>query len=113
MQKRKIVLPKTEKKLLFFDLDETLVHCIEDISSTPYDWKIRVMSDNEMLEAGINVRPYVYDCLRSAQKNYMLIIFTASHRSYADVVVDKLEAEFRKMDYLTEEERAMLDYDPK
>lgn len=97
---------------MFFDLDETLVHCIEDIGTTPYDLKIHVQSDNEMLEAGINLRPHTYECLRSAQKNYMLIIFTASHRSYADVVVDKLEAEFRKMEYLTDEEQAMLQYNP-
>ena len=100
----------TDKKVLFFDLDETLVHCIEDISSNPYDLKIRIQSDSEILEAGINVRPHTYECLRHVQKHYQLVIFTASHKSYADVVVDALEAEFRKLDYLTEEEQALFQY---
>ena len=36
---------------------------------------------------------------------YQIVVFTASHKSYADVVIDTLEEEFRKLDYVTAEER--------
>lgn len=61
-------------------MDETLVHCIDDISNTPYDHKISVtFPTGETVEAGINVRPYAYECLKQAAKNYQIVVFTASH----------------------------------
>jgi CTD small phosphatase-like protein 2 len=56
---------------LIFDLDETLVHCIDDITNTKYDHKISVtFPTGETIEAGINIRPYAYECLKQAAKNY-------------------------------------------
>ena len=49
----------------------------------------------ETIEAGINVRPYAYECLKRASQNYQVVVFTASHKAYADVVLDTLEREFR------------------
>tara|TARA_B110000285_G_C15069642_1_gene587166 strand:+ start:832 stop:984 length:153 start_codon:yes stop_codon:yes gene_type:complete len=37
------------------------------------------------------------------------VVFTASHQSYADVVLDTLEEEFLKQKYLTKEEQELLD----
>ena len=35
---KSVYLPRSEhKKTLIFDLDETLVHCIDDIDNTPFD----------------------------------------------------------------------------
>ena len=36
------------------------------------------------------------------------MVFTASHFAYADVVINTLEQEFRKMDYLTSDEKELL-----
>ena len=71
----------------------------------PYDLPISVsFPSGEVIDAGINLRPYVYECLKKASQLYQVVIFTASHKSYADEVLNVLEAEFSKEIYLTPEE---------
>ena len=41
-----------------------------------------------------------------------MVIFTASHKSYADAVLDTLEKEFRRDVYLTDEERQLIESKP-
>jgi len=41
-----------------------------------------------------------------------VVIFTASHKSYADAVLDTLEEEFRRDVYLTDEERQFVESKP-
>jgi hypothetical protein len=36
------------------------------------------------------------------------VVFTASHKAYADVVLDTLEKEFKKPHYLTLDEQEMI-----
>jgi CTD small phosphatase-like protein 2 len=47
--------------------------------------------NGETVEAGINVRPYAIECLKEANKKYQVVVFTASHKFYADVVLDFLD----------------------
>lgn len=80
------------KKTIIFDLDETLVHCIDDIEKNPCDQEISVTFPNgETVKAGINIRPYAIECLKKANESYQVVVFTASHRAYADVVLDILD----------------------
>jgi CTD small phosphatase-like protein 2 len=59
------------KKTIIFDLDETLVHCIDDIERNPCDQEISVTFPNgETVKAGINIRPYALDCLKKANESY-------------------------------------------
>ena len=111
LDKRSVTLPKSKHmKTLIFDLDETLVHCIDDIENLPYDKKITVkFPTGEVVDAGVNIRPFAYQCLKKACFNYQIVVFTASHQSYADVVLDTLEQEFRSMDYLTDEEKHTIE----
>jgi CTD small phosphatase-like protein 2 len=37
------------------------------------------------------VRPYAHECLRAANENFQVIVFTASQKPYADVVLDFLD----------------------
>jgi len=91
-QKSVVLPPSPHKKTIIFDLDETLVHCVDDIENLAYDLPISVQYQHgEKIDAGINVRPYVYDCLKKAKQSYQVVVFTASHQSYADVVLDTLE----------------------
>ncbi|CDW87693.1 nli interacting factor-like phosphatase family protein [Stylonychia lemnae] len=82
----------TIKKTVIFDLDETLVHCVDDPQSQKPDIVLEVKFPNgEIADAGINVRPYALDCLIEARKYFQVVVFTASHQSYADVVLDYLD----------------------
>lgn len=47
----------------------------------------------DIIEAGINVRPYARECLEELSKHFELIVFTASHSCYANVVLDYLDPE--------------------
>ncbi|CDW79742.1 nli interacting factor-like phosphatase family protein [Stylonychia lemnae] len=79
-------------KTIIFDLDETLVHCVEDILNNPADRMIKVQFPNgEVATAGVNIRPYAIECLRRASQLFQIVVFTASHKSYADVVLDILD----------------------
>jgi CTD small phosphatase-like protein 2 len=50
-----------------FDLDETLVHCIEDYKKCDVDRLIQVkFPSGEVATAGINIRPFALECLRRA-----------------------------------------------
>jgi Dullard-like phosphatase family protein len=44
-------------------------------------------------KVGINIRPYLKETLDILSKNYIMIIYTASHQSYADAVVDYIDPE--------------------
>ncbi len=59
------------KKTIIFDLDETLVHCIDDLERFPCDKDISVTFPNgETVKAGINIRPYALECLKKANESY-------------------------------------------
>jgi CTD small phosphatase-like protein 2 len=72
-------------------LDETLIHC-NDSTEAPHDVKIQIkFPTGEEIEAGINIRPHATDLLRALSKNFEIIVFTASHSCYANVVLDYLD----------------------
>ena len=45
----------------------------------------------EEVLAKINLRPYLIECLEEANKHFEVIVFTASHACYADVVLDYID----------------------
>ena len=67
-------------RLIVFDMDETLIHCVDDIDEECPQHVITIKFDDEPepVEAGINIRPYALDCLREAKKNFYVVVFTAS-----------------------------------
>ena len=89
------------KKTLIIDLDETLAHCVDDITSESPQFVLPITfiseegdkggETGEVVEAGINIRPHAVESLRSAAEDYQIVVFTASHRAYADVVLDFLD----------------------
>eukprot|EP00343_Euplotes_focardii_P002333 CAMPEP_0205807058 /NCGR_PEP_ID=MMETSP0205-20121125/10729_1 /ASSEMBLY_ACC=CAM_ASM_000278 /TAXON_ID=36767 /ORGANISM="Euplotes focardii, Strain TN1" /LENGTH=490 /DNA_ID=CAMNT_0053080791 /DNA_START=66 /DNA_END=1538 /DNA_ORIENTATION=- len=69
------------KKTLIFDMDETLIHCVDDIELEKPQVVLDVeFEDGEVVEAGINVRPFAIDCLKAANELFQVIVFTASHK---------------------------------
>lgn len=79
------------QKTLIFDMDETLIHCVDDIDDEDPQFIIKVPLDGEEVEAGINIRPYALECLEAVNQQFQVIVFTASHQSYADAVLDFLD----------------------
>ena len=73
IRSNRVILPPFRKpwitKTIVFDLDETLVHCVEDVSAAKVDNIIKVKFPNgEIATAGLNIRPYALDCLKRASE---------------------------------------------
>lgn len=84
--------PEVMKKVLIFDMDETLIHCVDDIEAQNPDVILEIdFPGEETVCAGINIRPYVMECLQEANKSFQVIVFTASHQTYADAILDYLD----------------------
>lgn len=95
LRQKRLNLPKRagfeSKKTIIFDLDETLVHCVDDLTSNPDVVLPITFPSGESVNAGINIRPYAREVLMEAIKYFEVIVFTASHKCYADVVLDYLD----------------------
>jgi len=95
LAQKKVFLPKKashkDKKSIIFDLDETLIHCNES-TDIPSDVVLPIkFPHGEIIEAGINIRPYAVEILKEISQHFEVIIFTASHACYANVVLDYLD----------------------
>lgn len=96
LKEKRVTIPKRKgyesKKTIIFDLDETLVHCVESISTGKADVFLPVtFPTGEIVQAGIKIRPFALECLAAANKNFEVFVFTASHQCYANVVLDYLD----------------------
>eukprot|EP00824_Muranothrix_gubernata_P010227 TRINITY_DN23151_c0_g1_i1.p1 TRINITY_DN23151_c0_g1~~TRINITY_DN23151_c0_g1_i1.p1 ORF type:complete len:431 (-),score=77.89 TRINITY_DN23151_c0_g1_i1:67-1359(-) len=92
------MLPGT-KLTVVWDLDETLIHCCEDISERSEVVPVKLQT-GEIVKAGINVRPFIRDCIEELMiNNCENILFTASQRCYADPMIDHLEKDGQLFDY--------------
>ena len=98
VEERKISLPFTKpgvKKTILFDLDETLAHCVrQENPNRPPDVRLDIkMQSGKILNAGFNIRPYAKECLELSNKLFEVVVFTASHPWYADVILDYMDPE--------------------
>ena len=89
-----IKLPKRKgyerKKTVVFDLDETLVHCLNNNEKGHVEIEIEFPPGSASI-ISVNIRPYVRELLAATSKDFEVIIFTASHKCYADKVIDFLD----------------------
>ena len=93
-----IELPFTKpgvKKTIIFDLDETLAHCVrqENPARTPDVYLNITLMSGKILKAGFNIRPFTKECLELVNQHYEVVVFTASHKWYADVILDYIDPE--------------------
>ncbi|KAL3820223.1 hypothetical protein ACJIZ3_006128 [Penstemon smallii] len=92
----KITLPlppllSPEKKTIFLDLDETLVHSTANLPPEKYDFIVRPVINGEKAEFYVLKRPYVDQFLDFLSQKFEIVIFTAGIEAYASLVVDKLD----------------------
>jgi TFIIF-interacting CTD phosphatase-like protein len=68
-------------KVLLLDMDETLIHCVDDITTQQPDVLLEISfeDEDEPLCAGINLRPHLSELLEQACQKFQVVVFTASH----------------------------------
>ncbi|KAG9448170.1 hypothetical protein H6P81_014298 [Aristolochia fimbriata] len=81
-----------EKKTVFLDLDETLIHSKSDPPPERYDFVVRPTIDGEVLNFYVLKRPGVDELLEEIGKNFEIVVFTAGLREYASLVLDILDS---------------------
>lgn len=83
------------KKTIIFDLDETLAHCVRvENPLRPADVYLNItMMSGAVVKVGFNIRPYTKECLEQVNKDFEVVVFTASHKWYADVILDYIDPE--------------------
>lgn len=81
--------------MIIFDLDETLAHCVrQENPNRPPDIHLNItMMSGKVLKAGFNIRPFTKECLEMVNKYFEVVVFTASHKWYADVILDYIDPE--------------------
>lgn len=91
-----------QTKVAIFDMDETLIHCVDDLERDNPDVIVEIdfspegqHNQEDVVCAGINVRPYALECLEEAAKHFQVIVFTASQQTYADAILDYLDPQSR------------------
>ena len=95
------------KKIALFDLDETLVHCVGEIKKDnckdvkfENSHKIKVtLPCNKEVVIGINIRPHLNELFNKIKDIYNIVIFTASHKSYSDAVLNYIDPEDQYFHY--------------
>ena len=79
------------RKTLIFDLDETLVHCSNEIMiGSDIVMPIR-LPDGILSSLCVKVRPFAKECLIEASRHFEVIVFTASEKQYADPIISFLD----------------------
>ena len=97
-EKVNLHFPKDEKKkIALFDLDETLAHCVGEIKENnidikPYKHIVNVtLPSRKKTKIGINIRPNWKETMDFIKEKYQIVIYTASHQSYADAVLNYMD----------------------
>ncbi|CAH0480637.1 unnamed protein product [Peronospora belbahrii] len=93
-EKRPISLPERSRNApkicLVLDLDETLVHCsVEEVKDPHLQFPVTFNG----VEYTVNVkkRPHMEYFLKRASKLFEIVVFTASHRAYAEKLMNMLD----------------------
>ncbi|XP_062094550.1 uncharacterized protein LOC133800568 [Humulus lupulus] len=80
-----------EKRTIFLDLDETLVHSKADPPPERFDFVVRPRIDGEVLNFYVLKRPGVDELLESLGAKFEVVVFTAGLKEYASLVLDRLD----------------------
>jgi Dullard-like phosphatase family protein len=90
---------EAKKKIALFDLDETLVHCTKDQKGLNGDEVNVKLPTNKTVTIGLNIRSHWKEALDLIKAHYNIVVYTASHQSYADAVLNYLDKENKYFQY--------------
>ncbi|KAL7102746.1 hypothetical protein ACP275_08G137300 [Erythranthe tilingii] len=79
------------KKTVFLDLDETLIHSTANFPPEKYDFVVRPVIDGEKADFYVLKRPFVDEFLKILSDKFEIVVFTAGIEAYASLVLDKLD----------------------
>ena len=87
-------------KTVIFDLDETLIHCIDENDPKPTPENPKPPCDavvpvkynqHETVAATVYIRPGAREALLKLKQHFEIVVFTASHACYANKMIDLLD----------------------
>ncbi len=86
------------RKLIIFDLDETLAHCTNKSwqlmgITEESDVALKINVKGKVQIANVNIRKSAKEVLEEAGKHFEVMIFTASVKEYADAILDHIDPE--------------------
>ncbi|CAK7350361.1 unnamed protein product [Dovyalis caffra] len=80
-----------DKRTVFLDLDETLVHSKADPPPEKFDFVVRPKIDGETMNFYVLKRPGVDAFLEALGAKYEVVVFTAGLKEYATLVLDRID----------------------
>ncbi|KAL2922300.1 Phosphatase PSR1 [Bienertia sinuspersici] len=83
--------PNPEKKTIFLDLDETLIHSSSGPPLKDFNFVVRPTIDCETMSFYVLKRPGVDKILEYLGGKFDIVVFTAGLREYASFFLDKLD----------------------
>lgn len=88
-------LSKGGKKLLFLDLDETLIHSDfnKEFNEEGKILKFTAEDTKEEISVKVFLRPCAYNFLKILSDKFDLAVFTSASKDYADAVIDLFDPE--------------------
>lgn len=84
-------LVSPEKRTVFLDLDETLVHSVAAPCPKRFDFVVHPNIHGNEMTFYVVKRPGVDQFLQKLAEKYELVVFTAGMREYATLVLDRLD----------------------
>lgn len=92
IKERLLLLPEyNKKKTLILDLDETLMHADFARRFIDHDKVLYFSHNSHLVEVPIFLRPGLFEFLAKVSEMFEILVFTASRKEYADVVLNFLD----------------------
>ncbi|GAU24271.1 hypothetical protein TSUD_48590 [Trifolium subterraneum] len=79
------------RKTIFLDLDETLIHSTTSRPPDGFDFVIRTVIDETPMDFYVVKRPGIDELLESLASRFEIVVFTAALKEYASLVLDRLD----------------------
>lgn len=86
---------RKRQKVLILDMDETMLHAqiTETKKDMGGDYIVPLEAPEGNCFISVKIRPYLFQCMEHLSKYYEIVVFTAGEQTYADAILDQIDAE--------------------